>query len=74
METFPGPKFFTWRSYVTRVPYAAKGSLTLILPTACCRGCDAHSRTKPSRYRVPLYSARAASSAVRIHPADRNIG
>ena len=31
METFPGPNFFTWQSYVARVPSAPKGSLTLSL-------------------------------------------
>ena len=30
METFPGPNFFTWQSYVARVSSAPKGSLTLI--------------------------------------------
>lgn len=76
METFPGPKFFTWRSYVARVPYAAKGSLTLILPTASCRRCDVHSRTKPSRYRRPHPTVRGlqvlqCASILRIETLDR---
>ena len=67
METFPGPNFFTWQSYVARVPSAPKGSLTLILPTASCRGCDAHSSLR--RY---LRAPALLITARRHHDSQRH--
>ena len=52
METFPGPNFFTWQSYVARVPSAPKGSLTLILPTAPVSPCAGATNHRPPAHTV----------------------